>query len=57
MGAGWDDNDDDDDENRESKSEVRGDQRLAWLWVEGWRARLRGGGDLIERCRFVEELD
>lgn len=32
--------------------------RLAWLWVEGWRAQLRKGGDTVERARWgwkVEE--
>lgn len=27
----------------------------AWLWVEGWRARLRAGGDLVEKCRYRYE--
>ena len=57
MGAGWDENDDEDNEDTENRSEVQGNEKLAWLWVEGWRAQLRGGGDLIERCQFVEELD
>jgi hypothetical protein len=26
--------------------------KIAWLWVEGWRARLRAGGDLVEKCRY-----
>lgn len=34
--------------------EVRGEYRMAWLWVEGWRARLRGGGDVVERGRWGE---
>ncbi len=39
---------------REARLEVRvqGDFKLAWLWVEGWRARLRAGGDLVEKCRY-----
>lgn len=34
--------------------EVRaeGIYKAAWLWVEGWRARLRAGGDLVEKCRY-----
>jgi hypothetical protein len=28
------------------------DERLAWMWVLGWRARLRGAGDLVEKCRY-----
>ncbi|KAE8451619.1 hypothetical protein EG329_003076 [Mollisiaceae sp. DMI_Dod_QoI] len=31
---------------------LRGDVKEAWLWVEGWRARLRAGGDLVEKCRY-----
>jgi len=27
--------------------------RLAWLWVEGWRAQLRMGGDIVEKERRV----
>ncbi|CZR67830.1 uncharacterized protein PAC_17729 [Phialocephala subalpina] len=27
----------------------------AWLWVEGWRARLRAGGDLVEKCKYGYE--
>jgi hypothetical protein len=26
--------------------------RLAWVWVEGWRARLRHAGDAVEQSRF-----
>jgi hypothetical protein len=29
------------------------DERLAWIWVQGWRARLRGAGDLVEKCRYL----
>lgn len=35
------------------------DFRLAWLMVEGWRAQLRKGGDVVERARWewkVEDL-
>jgi len=36
---------------REKEKEVQGEYRLAWLWVEGWRARLRSAGDVVERSR------
>ncbi len=32
--------------------EAAGDARLAWRWVEGWRARLRKGGDVVEKARW-----
>ena len=34
------------------KAEVKrgNEMRLPWLWVEGWRARLTAGGDVVERC-------
>ena len=31
--------------------EAEGDARLAWRWVEGWRARLRKGADVVEKAR------
>ncbi|GKT51511.1 uncharacterized protein ColSpa_11692 [Colletotrichum spaethianum] len=31
--------------------------RLAWLFVEGWRHKLRKAGDMIERSRWEWELD
>lgn len=31
--------------------------RLAWVWVQGWRSRLRCAGDLVERCRFELDFD
>jgi hypothetical protein len=34
--------------------EVKGDFKMAWTWVEGWRARLRAGGDVVERGRWEE---
>lgn len=37
----------------ESDSEFR----LAWLWVEGWRAQLRKGGDTVERARWEWRVD
>lgn len=30
---------------------ARGEYKMAWLWVEGWRARLRAGGEVVEECR------
>lgn len=33
------------------------DFRLAWLWVEGWRAQLRKGGDTVERSRWEWRVD
>ncbi|KAK3323276.1 hypothetical protein B0T19DRAFT_462756 [Cercophora scortea] len=68
-----DDDDDDDDTNsavtgsaphllrkakkKENNAEVMGDLRLPWLWVEGWRARLRGGGDIVEKARWEWRVD
>lgn len=37
--------------------EAVGDARLAWRWVEGWRARLRKGGDVVEKARWEWRLD
>jgi hypothetical protein len=34
------------------KIKVEGEFKMAWLWVEGWRARLRTGGDLVEKCKY-----
>ncbi|GKT59745.1 hypothetical protein ColTof4_10970 [Colletotrichum tofieldiae] len=31
--------------------------RLAWLFVEGWRHKLRKAGDMVERSRWEWELD
>lgn len=31
--------------------------RLAWLWVEGWRERLRKSGDIVEKSRWEWRLD
>ena len=31
---------------------VGDDAKLAWFWVQGWRARLRLAGDLVEMCRY-----
>ena len=38
-------------------AEAVGDARLAWRWVEGWRARLRKGGDVVEKARWEWRLD
>jgi hypothetical protein len=34
------------------KVKAQGEFKMAWLWSDGWRARLRAGGDLVEKCRF-----
>lgn len=41
------------------KPEVQGNSefRLAWLWVEGWRAQLRKAGDLVEKERWEWRVD
>lgn len=39
-------------ENNGGRVEKDKDERLAWMWVQGWRARLRGAGDLVEKCRY-----
>ncbi|KAK1765921.1 hypothetical protein QBC33DRAFT_516339 [Phialemonium atrogriseum] len=38
-------------------AEAGGDFRLAWVWVEGWRARLRKSGDVVEKARWEFRLD
>lgn len=38
-------------------AEVHGEFRLAWLWAEGWRARLRKSGDVVEKCRWEWRWD
>ncbi|KAK3290536.1 uncharacterized protein B0H64DRAFT_452680 [Chaetomium fimeti] len=38
-------------------TEAVGEARLAWMWVEGWRARLRKGGDVVEKARWEWRLD
>jgi hypothetical protein len=42
---------------RPGYAEAAGDARLAWRWVEGWRARLRKGGDVVEKARWEWRLD
>ena len=39
------------------KGELKDEFRIPWLWVEGWRARLRGAGDIVEKERWEWELD
>ena len=39
-------------EEKERDAEAREEFRLAWMWVEGWRGRLRGAGDIIEKARY-----
>lgn len=34
-----------------------GDFRLAWIWVQGWRERLRKSGDMVEKARWEWRLD
>jgi hypothetical protein len=29
-----------------------GDFKQAYIWIEGWRARLRAAGDIVERERY-----
>jgi hypothetical protein len=41
---------------QERKLEAKGEHRLAWIWVEGWRARLRTSGDVVERERYKWRL-
>jgi hypothetical protein len=31
--------------------------RLAWLWAEGWRNRLRRAGDVVEKTRWEWKVD
>lgn len=33
------------------RKEARGVLRESWLFAEGWRAELRGAGDVVERER------
>lgn len=33
------------------------DFKMAYLWVEGWRSRLRAGGDVVERSRYGDDDD
>jgi hypothetical protein len=40
-----------------SAPEHGSDFRLAWLWAEGWRARLRRSGDIVEQTRWEWRLE
>jgi hypothetical protein len=42
---------------RPKYTEAVGEARLAWMWVQGWRARLRKGGDVVEKARLEWQLD
>lgn len=37
---------------KENEKEAKEEFRLAWMWVEGWRGRLRAAGDIVERERY-----
>jgi hypothetical protein len=37
--------------------QATGDYRLAWLWIESWRARLRRSGDIVETARWEWRMD
>ena len=37
---------------KEGEVEAKEEFRLAWVWVEGWRGRLRAAGDIVERERY-----
>ncbi|KAL1849418.1 hypothetical protein VTK73DRAFT_9878 [Phialemonium thermophilum] len=37
--------------------EATGEYRLAWLWIEGWRERLRKSGDIVEKARWEWRVD
>lgn len=56
-----DNNNDDDDGGHYNLAtkprQVQGDLRLPWIWVEGWRARLRMSGDVVEKCRWEWKMD
>jgi hypothetical protein len=37
---------------KERRIKGKGEYKKAWLWVEGWVAGLRAGGDLVEKRRY-----
>ncbi|KAM7207840.1 hypothetical protein V8F20_001882 [Naviculisporaceae sp. PSN 640] len=39
------------------QGQAKGDLRLPWIWVEGWRARLRMSGDVVEKSRWEWKMD
>lgn len=48
----------DDEEGGGLEGPARGSElRLAWLWVEGWRARVRRSGDVVEMHRWEGKFD
>jgi hypothetical protein len=53
FGAGWDLSGRDGHEEESKGKEVQGDFKMAWMWVQGWRANLRVGGDEVEKCRHL----
>ena len=42
---------------RPAPTEAANEFRYAWLWAEGWRARLRKCGDIIEKQRWEGRLE
>lgn len=36
---------------------ARDEYRLAWMWIEGWRARLRRAGDVVEKGRGMSRVE
>ncbi len=42
---------------RPAPTEAANEFRYAWLWAEGWRARLRKCGDIIEKHRWEGRLE
>ena len=42
---------------RLAPTEAANEFRYAWLWAEGWRARLRKCGDIIEKHRWEGRLE
>lgn len=49
--VGFDEVSSDDEDLKKEKLEIQGEFKMAYLWVEGWRARLRAGGDVVEKAR------
>lgn len=31
---------------------AKNEYRMAWMWVEGWRARLKMAGDVVEKEKW-----
>ncbi len=53
FGAGWDLSAKEGNEEELGGKEVQGNFKLAWVWVQGWRANLRAGGDEVKKCRHL----